>query len=428
MTLRRILFGLTFSKGSPFRNRFFSSASTSAAFRYPVGKDPSSLPSALTQKLPKNPYFFIDGRPISLRYRVNSMIELCQLDKAAEISRLAVLDRDRNDSVLISNEIIGAMCGAKRYDEAIALFHYFFNESNVIPNIVSFNHIIKAHCEEHRVEEALELYHHARGFDPDHETYRILTKGLVKAGRVHEALGIVKAAYLCDSTVDSYLIRGFLDQGNHDKADQLYDRLVEGMSEELYDFNDIALVDATFVDYWFRQGNDELAMEIYSSLSLFEDAEFISATTGNTLLKILLDHGKKSEAWELFEEMINNARTYDGLLAKTFNSETINIMVNECFKLGKFTKAMETFELGASFAGCFSNIIERFCERGMMSEAEGLFEEMASHKDLVLSHEIPTFRSMITGYVKVGRVDDAQRMLKNMVDASLLKVAIHKAD
>ncbi|CAL9236723.1 unnamed protein product [Arabidopsis halleri] len=64
----------------------------------------------------------------------------------------------------------------------------------------------------------------------------------------------------------------------------------------------------------------------------------------------------------------------------------------------------------------------------MMSEAEGLFEEMASHKDLVLSHEIPTFRSMITGYVKVGRVDDAQRMLKNMVDASLLKVAIHKAD
>lgn len=75
-------------------------------------------------------------------YSVNSMIELCQFDKAAGISRLAVLDKYCNDSVFISNEIIGAKCGAKRYDEAIALFHYFFNESNVIPNIVSFNHII----------------------------------------------------------------------------------------------------------------------------------------------------------------------------------------------------------------------------------------------------------------------------------------------
>ncbi|XP_019101983.1 PREDICTED: pentatricopeptide repeat-containing protein At1g10270-like [Camelina sativa] len=357
------------------------------------------------------------------------MIELCQLDKAAEISRLAVLDRYRsNDSVFISNGIIGAMCGAKRYEEAIALFHYFFNESNVVPNMVSFNHIIKAHFEENRVEEALQLFHHAnnRGFDPDHETYRILTKGLVNAGRVHDAVGIVDGAdhLLCDSTVYSYLIRGFLDQGNHDKADQLFNR----MSEELYDYDDIALVDATFVDYWFRQGNDEKAMEIYNN----KDGEkFMSATTGNTLLKILLDNGKKSEAWELFDEMINNT-TYDGLLGakrRTFDSETFNIMVNECFKLGNFTKAMETFVLGASFgASGYSNIIERFCERGMMSEAEGLFEEMCSRKDMVLSSEIPILRSMIKGFVKVGRVDDAQLMLKKMVDASVLKVAIHKAD
>lgn len=44
---------------------------------------------------------------------------------------------------------------------------------------------------------------------------------------------------------------------------------------------------------------------------------------------------------------------------------------------------------------------------------------MWSNKDLVLSYEVATIRSMMNGYVKVGRIDDAQMMLKKMVDTSL---------
>ncbi|KFK35294.1 hypothetical protein AALP_AA5G266000 [Arabis alpina] len=445
MSLRRILLGLNLSKLNlsktyPFRNRCLSTASASVSASatrivpFPLGKDPSSLSSALTQKLPQNPNFFIDDRPISLRYRVSSMIELCELDKAAEISRLAVLERYRNDAVFISNAIIGAMCDAKRYDEAIALFHYFFNESNIIPNIVSFNHIIKARCDENRVEEALQLFHHARGFDPNLDTCRILTKGLVNAGRIHEAVGLIKAAHLWDSVVYSYLIRGFLDQGNLHMADQLFDTLIDEIPDEVYSYDLVAMLEAQFVDYWFKQGNDELAMEIYNCILPVENWEYIYSKIGNTLLKILLEHGKKSEAWELFNEMIQNASQNFGLLGRRFgvdifDSETVNVMVDECFKLGHFEEAMDTFKLGGSFVACYNNIIERFCERGMMSEAEGLFEEMLARKDLVLSsHEAATFRSMINGYVKARRVDDAQRILKRMVDASLLKVAIHEAN
>ncbi|CAH8265962.1 unnamed protein product [Arabidopsis lyrata] len=121
-----------------------------------------------------------------------------------------------------------------------------------------------------------------------------------------------------------YLIRGFLDQGNLDKAAQLFDRLNDDTSQELYDYDDIALVDATFVDYWFRQGND---------------------------------HGKKSEAWELFEEMINNAWTCDGLLARL---------------------------------GAWNIVRGRGFVRG---------DVVTQRLGLLLSHEIPRFRSMINGYV-----------------------------
>lgn len=241
------------------------------------------------------------------------MIELSQLDKAAEISRLAVLERYRDgpDTLIICNEIIGDMSDAKRYDEAIALFHYFFNESNLVPNMVSFNQIIKAHCDENRVDEALELYHHARDLKLDNEdTYRFLTKGLVDSGRICEAVGMTKAVSMLDSVVYSYLIRGFLDQGNHHKADQLFDEFIQEIPEESYDYEEIAMVGATFVDYWFRQGSYERAMVIYKSIIPMEDVRRIYSKSGYTLLKTLLEHGKESEAWALFEEMITNAKTY----------------------------------------------------------------------------------------------------------------------
>lgn len=60
-------------------------------------------------------------------------------------------------------------------------------------------------------------------------------------------------------------------------------------------------------------------------------------------------------------------------------------MVNECFKLGKFTEAMETFDLGAW------NIVRG---RGFVRG-----DVVTQRLGLLLSHEIPRFRSMINGYV-----------------------------
>ncbi|KAL1225230.1 Pentatricopeptide repeat-containing protein [Cardamine amara subsp. amara] len=146
-----------------------------------------------------------------------------------------------------------------------------------------------------------------------------------------------------------------------------------------YTYEKVAMVDAEFVDYWFKQGNDEKAMEIYRTLTTRAPGEVMYATSGNTLLRILLKHGKKYEAWALFFEDISS-----------YDSETINMMVNECFEMGKFKEAMDTFKLGDSFAPCYRNIIDRFCERGMMCEAEDLFDKMWSHEGLVLSYEVAT--------------------------------------
>lgn len=67
------------------------------------------------------------------------------------------------------------------------------------------------------------------------------------------------------------------------------------------------------------------------------------------------------------------------------------------------------------------NIISRFCEQGMLSEAESFFEEMRSKQFIV--PDIPTYRLLLDAYANTGRFDDAERMVNLSVDANLKCIA-----
>ncbi|CAH8392155.1 unnamed protein product [Eruca vesicaria subsp. sativa] len=367
---------------------------SSTAVPYPLGRrDPQSLPSALTKEIDPN-QVFMDNRPISIGYRVATALQLSQLDRAAEISRYVYYEHKMFiANVLVPcNTIIDAMCRAKRYEDAIALFHYFFNKSKIVPNTLSFNLIIKAHCDEGRVDDALELY---RYFTPDSDKHRLLAQGLVDSGRIHEALCLAAGFDCVDWKVHDVLIRGFLNLGNHDMARQLF--------SQVKDAEGIAFVSSTFLDYWFDQGDEEQA-----ALYLPSKVEYL--LSGNKLLQVLFKHGQTSFRWQYFKGMLQQ-----GL----FDSETINIGVNEYFKQGKFGQALETFKR-SPLSGSYSNIIARLCERGMVSEAESLLEEMTSP-------DVADFRALINAYIRAGRVDDSLRIYTKMVVACVRKVAIHYA-
>ncbi|KAF8103766.1 hypothetical protein N665_0185s0038 [Sinapis alba] len=378
-------------------------------FRFPLGR----VPSLLTDKLDPNISL---NRRLSLRFRVRSLIELSELDKAAQISLLSVREKRYHGwdtKVMMCNDLISSMCEAKRYDDAIALFHHFFNEHHKVffPDISTFNLIVKAFCDDNRVDEALNLYIRTTiTVLPNMDTRRLLTKGLVDTGRIYDALIFLYSRNLWDSVAYSYIIRGFLDLGEHYMANHLSHELFNKTTKGR------AVVDATFVDYWFKQGDDEKAMEVYTSLI----SRSVCASTGNTLLKILFDNGKETEAWDLFNAMLTNSLT--------FNRDTLGTVVNACFKLRRFKLALQTFKRPefTRSSRCYANIIAQFCQHGMMSQAQDLFDEICS-APRYLSPDVPTFRSLINGYAKAGRVDDAVRMLQLMVDSTFLKFAVHSA-
>ncbi|GKV31614.1 hypothetical protein SLEP1_g40290 [Rubroshorea leprosula] len=383
----------------------------------PPHRDPNAprLPDSTSQLV---------GPRLNLHNRVQSLIRASDLDAASLLARSSVFSNTR-PTVFTCNAIIAAMYRNKRFDEAIALFHFFFNQSDIVPNIVSYNNLINTHCDRGEVDTALEVYRHILAnapFSPSPVTYRHLTKGLIDAGRIGEAVDLLREmlnkGHGADSLVFNNLISGFLSLGDLQKANELFDELKERCL--VYD----GAVNATFMEWWFNQGKDKEAMESYKS---WLDRKFrIIPATGNTLLEVLLKHGKKTEAWTLFEEMLDN-HTPPNIQA--VNSDTFNIMVNECFKLGKFEEAIQTFKKAGTKAGSkpfamdvagYNNIITRFCELGMLSEAEKLFVELCSKS---LSPDVPTYRTMVDAYLKAERIDDALQTFTKMVESGLRVVA-----
>ncbi|CAH8387013.1 unnamed protein product [Eruca vesicaria subsp. sativa] len=411
---RRINLLVGLSKSLQFTNRRYMSTCVASATvaRYPLGKDPSWLPKTPTLEDANPAADHVMGRPVSLLYRVLTMIELSDLNGAVELARLSVL-KDvgrRHDTILICNAVIGAMCQGKRFEEGIALFHYFFNENNIVPNIASFNHVIKAFCELGRVDDALQLYRHAARFGADKETFSVLTQALVDAYGYSEA-GIFVGLSRCLTRADDWTpmlieMRGRLDQMNAEDADDYFHTNRLKFDDDDDDDEVFKSIATIFVEYWFKHGNEEKAMEL------------------------LLAHGKDVEAGALFE--VKAKDLFHTMLKKhkRFDSETVNIMVDYWFEIGEFNKAMETFnesQQGSKrMVRCYSNVIARLCEHGMMLEAEGLFEDMCSDKDLSPPPDVSTFRSMVNGYVRAGRVDDAIKTSNKLAILKLRKVSIYE--
>ncbi|KAL6184023.1 hypothetical protein ACLB2K_045430 [Fragaria x ananassa] len=391
------------------------------ALRRDSGPPPPRDPNA--PRLPDSTSALVGPR-LNLHNRVQSLIRAGDLDAASAVARHSVFSNTR-PTVFTCNAIIAAMYRGKRYNDAIALFHFFFNQSNIVPNIVSYNNLINTHCDEGRVDVGLEIYRHiiaTAPFSPSPVTYRHLTKGLIDAGRIGDAVDLLREmlnkGHGADSLVFNNLIKGFLDLENLDKANELFDELKERCL--VYD----GVVNATFMDWFFNKGQEKEAMDSYRSL-LDRQFRMIPATC-NVLLEVLLKHDKKKEAWALFEQMLDNHTPPN---FQAVNSETFNIMVNECFKLGKFAEAFDTFKkvgtnvkskpFSMDVAG-YNNIIARYCENGMLSEADALFTELSSKS---LTPDVTTHRTLIDAYLNVERIDDALMIFNRMVDVGLRVVA-----
>ncbi|KAI3695098.1 hypothetical protein L1987_78086 [Smallanthus sonchifolius] len=217
-----------------------------------------------------------------------------------------------------------------------------------------------------------------------------------------------------DSHVFNNVILGFLNLGNLEKANEFFDELKSRCM--VYD----GIVNASFMEWFFSQGRAKEAMESYKSL-LDKEFKMVPATC-NVLLEVLLKWGKKVEAEALFDSMLDR---HTPPVVQAVNSDTFNLMVNECFKEGKESEAYGVFKKAgkapkskpfAMDTAGFNNIILRYCEKNMVDDAEKMYVELCGKS---LSPDVNTYRALIDAYLKAGRIDEAMEKYTKMVDAGL---------
>ncbi|KAL1811772.1 hypothetical protein DCAR_0623900 [Daucus carota subsp. sativus] len=419
----------------PLRTFAFSSAEEAAAERrrrkrrlriepplHALRRDPNAPRPTRDPNAPRLPdsTSALVGPRLSLHNRVQSLIRANDLDNASIVARQSVFSNTR-PTVFTCNAIIASMHRAKRYQDAVALFAYFFNQSNIVPNVVSYNFLMNAHCDMGNVDIAMDVYRHIIAnapFSPSSVSYRHLTKGLIDAGRIGDALELLREminkGHGADSLVYNNLISGFLNLGDLEKANELFDELKERCL--VYD----GVVSATFMDWYFKQGKEKEAMDAYKYL-LSREFRMVPATC-NVLLEVLLRYGRKAEAEALFDKMLDD---HTPPTVQAVNSDTFNIMVNECFKEGKIAEAYEVFKKVGKGAkskpfmmdvGGSNNMIMRYCEHDMVDDAEKVYLELCGRS---LNPDVTTYRTLIDAYFKVGRVDNALEKYIKMVDVGL---------
>ncbi|KAK9161975.1 hypothetical protein Syun_002877 [Stephania yunnanensis] len=439
MTLHRLLLRSLLRRPNPVaavgapisaRTFAFSSAEEAAAERRRRKRrlriEPPSTPSAATPpppapsrpqrpRLPDSTSALVGPR-LNLHNRVQSLIRAADLDAASAIARHAVFSNTR-PTVFTCNAITASMYRARRYDDAVAHFHFFFNQSNIVPNVVSYNVLINTHCDAGRVDVALDVYRHIiqnAPFSPSPVTYRHLTKGLIDADRITDAIDLLREmlnkGHGADSLVYNNLISGFLNLGNVERANELFDELRERCL--VYD----GVVNATFMEWHFKRGEEKEAMDSYKGLL---DRQFkMTPATCNVLLEVLIRNGKVAEANALFEHMLD---THTPPNFHALNSDTFNIMVNECFRLGKNSEALAVFKrVGtkqgskpfAMDAGGYNNIMGKYIDLDMIEEAEKLFAEMCSKS---VTQDMNTYRMFIDVYLAKEQIDDVLNMFNKMV-------------
>ncbi|KAK1360359.1 Glutamine-rich protein 23 [Heracleum sosnowskyi] len=419
----------------PLRTFAFSSAEEAAAERrrrkrrlriepplHALRRDPNAPRPTRDPNAPRLPdsTSALVGPRLSLHNRVQALIRANDLDNASIVARQSVFSNTR-PTVFTCNAIIASMHRAKRYEDAVALFAYFFNQSNIVPNVVSYNFLMNAHCDMGNVDVALDVYRHIIAnapFSPSSVSYRHLTKGLIDAGRIGDALDLLREmlnkGHGADSLVYNNLISGFLNLGDLDKANELFDELKERCL--VYD----GIVSSTFMDWYFKQGKEKEAMDAYKYL-LSREFRMVPATC-NVLLEVLLRYGRKAEAEALFDKMLDD---HTPPTVQAVNSDTFNIMVNECFKEGKIAEAYDVFKKVGKGAkskpfmmdvGGSNNMIMRYCEHDMVDDAEKVYLELCGRS---LNPDVTTYRTLIDAYFKVGRVDSALEKYVKMVDVGL---------
>ncbi|GAY59129.1 hypothetical protein CUMW_192200 [Citrus unshiu] len=361
----------------------------------------------------------LSANRLNLHNKILTLIRQNDLDEAALFTRHSVYSNCR-PTIFTVNAVLNAQLRQSKYSDFLSL-HRFVTQAGIAANVITYNLLFQTYLDCKKPDTALEYYKlflNDAPFNPSTTTYRVLIKGLVDNGRIDKALELkdemfVKG-FVADPVVYSYLMLGFVRDGDSDGVFRLFEELKEKLGGVVSD----GVVYGSLMKGYFMKGMEEEAMECYNEAVGENSSVKMSAVANNSVLDALCNNGKFDEALKLFDRMKNEHNPPKRLAV---NLGSFNVMADGYCGQGRFKDAIEVFRKMGEYrcspdALSFNNLIDQLCKNGMLAEAEELYGEMG---DKGVNPDEYTYGLLMDACFEVNRVDDGATYFRKMVDSGL---------
>ncbi|KAH6767120.1 Tetratricopeptide repeat superfamily protein [Perilla frutescens var. hirtella] len=392
---------------------------------------------------------------------------LCREGRMKETSKVLTEMKDQGlaPNEVTYNTLVNGYCQEGNFHQALVL-HLEMVRNGLSPNVITYTSLINSMCKARNLHRAMEFFDQMqiRGLSPNEKTYTTLVDGFCQQGFMDEAYrllnemisrGFSPSLVTYNALINGHCVAGRIDNG----MEVIKDMTAKGVYPDVVSYS-------TIVSRLCRDSRLDEAFQMKEEM--IEKGLFPDPITYSSLMQGLCVQRRLTDAREIFEEMLKlglqpDKCTYTTLInaccaeddmksAFYLHNEMINkgflpdvvtysVLINGLNKQARSKEAKRllfklfyddnvpcdvTYDL--LIESCSSiefksgaALIKGFCLKGLMNEAEQVFEAMlqSNHKPSEAVYNV-----LIHGHCKARNWEKAIDLYREMVHHELVPHAV----
>ncbi|KMZ58545.1 hypothetical protein ZOSMA_76G01000 [Zostera marina] len=343
----------------------------------------------------------------------------CGLDKVDmgfAVFGIMIKKRMESDTVVCTSLIVG-LCRQLRISDALNLFERM-PEMGCIPNSFTYTAIIRGFCCVGHIETAI-MWLRKMGKEPistycfpDAVTYTIVIDALCKDRRMDDVFKLVNEMDELDIKIDwcvySCIIRGFVINGDWEKAVSIFEKMVASHRDGPVPKNSITL--NTLMTALSEQGKIKEAHRMFNLFVKYGQNPDIVAYS--ILLKSYILSGQLDSSVKIWSLMIIKGISPDVYC--------YNILINGYCKNQQLDKALNLLKVMVMYSDCpnpdivtYNSILYNICMTSGVEAVELYLQEMDNQG---ISPDVVTYNSLMLAFFRLEKWGEANRFFSMMKD------------
>ncbi|KAL3521350.1 hypothetical protein ACH5RR_019499 [Cinchona calisaya] len=218
--------------------------------------------------------------------------------------------------VITYNTIIDGLCRDGRVKIARNVMKGMLNKGpNLSPNVVTYTTLIRGYCEKQEIHEALDVFEEMvrRGLKPNEITYNTLVQGLCEAGMFDEVKEILDGCsrdiggFVPDTCTFNTVMNAHCNEGNLDGALKIFEKMSELKVQP--DSATYSMLIRGFCEKRRFEKAETLFQELLEKEILLRDEGCTPLVPSyNPMFKYLTECGKTEIAEKLFKQLLKRGR------------------------------------------------------------------------------------------------------------------------